>query len=292
MNPVLAGSGAFWFWVMNHQTAASTITIKRMIAHIGKLLGRDAACCARLAALVAVAAADEAALAAAEASALARWVAAAPRPPRPASRPVAPSAFESSGGSAAAIASFWLPNSAAIDEASDQFDGSCWPIVPIAAWATAPSVDCAAPCGAPANWLSAPARLATPEPPSRPPSRFVPSASAPRLPPPSAPASLVKRSGSELETASTTFWAPPGAAAVVASAPSIRGMAAAASFCATTSLIPTARARLPTTCGVRNWDTRLTRLIAIGLPLEPFTGGGDVAPAFQPDREYRQGLST
>jgi len=33
-------------------------------------------------------------------------------------------------------------------------------------------------------------------------------------------------------------------------------------------------------------------LIAIGLPLEPFTGGGDVAPAFQPDREYRQGLST
>src|SRR5271166_4691675 len=271
MNPVLAGSGAFWFWVMNHQTAASTITIKRMIAHIGKLLGRDAACCARLAALVAVAAADEAALAAAEASALARWVAAAPRPPRPASRPVAPSAFESSGGSAAAIASFWLPNSAAIDEASDQFDGSCWPIVPIAAWATAPSVDCAAPCGAPANWLSAPARLATPEPPS-------------------GPASLVKRSGSELETASTTFWAPPGAAAVVASAPSIRGMAAAASFCATTSLIPTARARLPTTCGVRNWDTRLTRLIAIGLPLEPFTGGGDVAPAFQPDREYRQGL--
>ena len=41
--------------------------------------------------------------------------------------------------------------------------------------------------------------------------------------------------------------------------------AAAASFCATASLIPSDRARLPINCGVRNWDTRLTRLIAITI---------------------------
>ena len=46
-------------------------------------------------------------------------------------------------------------------------------------------------------------------------------------PPPSAPASFVRRSGSELETASTTFWAPPGAATAVPSAPRTTGMAAA-----------------------------------------------------------------
>src|SRR6516225_227654 len=48
------------------------------------------------------------------------------------------------------------------------------------------------------------------------------------------------------------------------------GTAAATSFCATASLTPNARAREPINCGVRNWDTRPTRLIAIAAsPLEP-----------------------
>ena len=80
---------------------------------------------------------------------------------------------------------------------------------------------------------------------------------------------LVRMSGSELEIASDTFCAPPGAAAAVPSEARMAGSAAATTFCATASLTPIARARLLTTCGVRNWDTRLTRLIAIAAPLEP-----------------------
>ena len=113
---------------------------------------------------------------------------------------------------------------------------------------------------------SAPTMLERPEPPSRPPSILAPSVSERTLPPLIAPESFVRRSGSEFETASTTFWAPPGAAAVVASAPRIIGIAAATSFCATASLMPTARARPPTSCGVRNWDTKPTRSSAIGRP--------------------------
>ena len=89
------------------------------------------------------------------------------------------------------------------------------------------------------------------------------------LPPAAAPPSLVKRSGSELEIASDTFCAPPGAAAAVPSAARIAGTAAATSFCATASLTPTARARVLTICGVRNCCTRLTRLMAIATPLDP-----------------------
>src|SRR5271170_7555190 len=135
----------------------------RMIAHIGKLLELDAAAvCALLAAELAVELAALAALAALPAALetvdLAVWAAAAAAPPRPASSPEAPSALDTSGGSAAAIVLFWLLNSAAIADGSDQFDGSCWPKVPTTACVTAPNKGCAAPCGAPAYWLSAPAR--------------------------------------------------------------------------------------------------------------------------------------
>jgi len=189
--------------------------------------------------------------------------AAAPRPPRPASSPEAPSIFESSGGSAAEMALFWLLSSERIADGSDQLEGSCWPIVPTATCVTAPSSVCVAGWGAPEYWLSAPARLERPPPPSRPLRRLPPSLRNLVLPPDAACPILVRISGSELEIASDTFWAPPGAAAAVPSAARIVGTAAATTFCATASLTPSARARLPTICGVRNWDTRLTRLIAI-----------------------------
>ena len=70
------------------------------------------------------------------------------------------------------MALFWLARSEAIEDASDQLEGSCWPIAPTADWATAPTTDCAAPCGAPANWLNAPTMLDSPEPPRRPLSKF------------------------------------------------------------------------------------------------------------------------
>ena len=190
-------------------------------------------------------------------------------PARLASSPEAPSALETSGGSAAEIAPFWLLSSERIAEGSDQFDGSCWPIVPIAACVTAPSSVCVAGCGAPEYWLSAPTRLERPPPPSRPLSSVAPSLRNRALPPDAAWPTLVRISGSELEIASDTFCAPPGAAAAVPSEARMAGSAAATTFCATASLTPIARARLLTTCGVRNWDTRLTRLIAIAAPLEP-----------------------
>ena len=170
--PCLAGSAGFSLWLMNHQIAARTITISRMIAHIGNPLELAAAAGARAAALVAALAA----VVALDAAELAVLEAAAPRPPRPASSPVAPSALDSSPGSAAAIAFFWAPNIAAIEDGSDQLEGSCWPIAPIAACATAPIVDWAAGWVAPENWLKAPTMLESPEPPSRPPSRLAPSA--------------------------------------------------------------------------------------------------------------------
>ena len=80
-----------------------------------------------------------------------------------------------------------------------------------------------------------------------------------------APVSLVRRSGSELDTASASFCAPPGAAAVVASEARITGTAAATSFCATASFTPIARASADTIWGVRNCEIRLTRLIAMGV---------------------------
>src|SRR3984957_4509689 len=136
-------------------------------------------------------------------------------------------------------------------------------MVPTVAWVIVPSSACVAGCGAPENWLSAPVRLESPPPPRRPLRRVPPSFRNRVLPPLIAPLSFVKISGSDIETASDPFWAPPGAAAAVASEARIAGIAAAASFCATASLMPSARARPPTNCGVRNWDTRLTRLIAI-----------------------------
>src|SRR5271155_3707607 len=241
------------------------MTTMRMIAHIGKPLELDAVW-ALLAAELAVELAAPAAL---ETVDDAVWAAAAAAPPRPASNPDAPSAFETSPGSAAAIALFWLLNIERIADGSDQFDGSCWPIVPTTALVTAPINGCAAAWGAPACWLSAPARLAMPPPPRRPLSRLAPSPRSCVLPPATAALSLVRRSGSELEIASETFCAPPGAAAAVPSAARIAGSAAATSFWATASLTPTARARLLTICGVRNCCTRLIRLIAITTPLDP-----------------------
>src|SRR5271166_1489341 len=238
----------------------------RMIAHIGKPLELEVAACALLAAELAV---ELAAVAALETVDVAVWAAAAAAPPRPASNPDAPSAFDTSPGSAAAIALFWLLNIPRIADGSDQFDGSCWPIVPTTACVTAPINGCAAVWGTPAYWLSAPVRLARPPPPRRPLSILAPSPRSCVLPPVSAPLSLVKRSGSELEIASETFCAPPGAAAAVPSAARIAGSAAATSFWAIASLTPTARARLPTNCGVRYCCTRLTRLIAIAAPLDP-----------------------
>src|SRR5271166_4201506 len=234
---------------MNHQMAARTIPTNRIIAHIGKPLELGAAAWARLAAALVVALA---ALAALETVELAVLATAAPRLPIPARSPVALSAFAISGGRAAEIAPFWLVSNAAKAEGSDQLDGSCWPIVPITACPTAPTTDCAAPCGAPAYWLRAPTRLDTAEPPSSPPRRLAPSVIAPILAPPMAPVSLVSRSGSEFDTASTSRWPPPGAAAVVAREARIVGIAAAASRCAIASLMPTGRARLPTSWGVRN----------------------------------------
>src|ERR1700722_6506604 len=254
---------------MNHQIASSTTMTIRMIAHIGKPLEvgattgavtLDAAASALLAAELAV---ELAAVAALETVDVAVWVAAAAAPPRPARSPEAPSNFETSGGSAAEIALFWLLSSERIADGSDQFEGSCWPIVPTAACVTAPSSVCVAGWGAPEYWLSAPARLERPPPPSRPLRRLPPSLRNLVLPPDAACPILVRISGSELEIASDTLWAPPGAAAAVPSAARIVGTAAATTFCATASLTPSARARLPTICGVRNWDTRLTRLIAI-----------------------------
>src|ERR1700722_7963422 len=256
---------------MNHQIASRTTMTSRMIAHIGKPLEVGAATGAVTLAAVAWAvraaelAVELAAVAALETVEAAVCVApaAAPRPPRPASSPEAPSNFETSGGSAAEIALFWLLSSDRIADGSDQFEGSCWPIVPTAACVTAPSSVCVAGWGAPEYWLSAPARLERPPPPSRPLRRLPPSLRNLVLPPDAACPILVRISGSELEIASDTLWAPPGAAAAVPSAARIVGTAAATTFCATASLTPSARARLPTICGVRNWDTRLTRLIAI-----------------------------
>src|ERR1700686_1936386 len=115
--------------------ATSTMTISRMIAHIGKPLALGTAAWARLAvALVAAVVA----LAAVETVALAVWAAAAPRLPSPARRPVALSAFDSSGGRAAEIALFWLLSIAASAEGSDQLEGSCWPIAPMTPWAAVP----------------------------------------------------------------------------------------------------------------------------------------------------------
>src|SRR5579863_5945548 len=135
--PVLAGSAGFSRSVMNHQIASSTIITMRTIAQVGKpplevvaadwaLLAADSALrAAELAAEVAVVAALDATDAAPDA--------AVATPPRLASSPEAPSALESSPGSAAAIAPFWLLSSERIAEGSDQFEGSCWPIVPTAA---------------------------------------------------------------------------------------------------------------------------------------------------------------
>ena len=142
---------------MYHQIASNTTTTIRMIAHIGKPLELgaggvgilDAAVWALLAAasaflaaeLAAELAVELAAVAALETVELAVWVAAAATPPRPASSPEAPSIFESSGGSAAEIALFWLLSIERIDDGSDQLEGSCWPIVPTAACVTVPSND-------------------------------------------------------------------------------------------------------------------------------------------------------
>ena len=49
------------------------------------------------------------------------------------------------------MAPFWLLRRERIDEGSDQFEGSCWPIVPTVALVTAPSSDWVAGCGAPEN---------------------------------------------------------------------------------------------------------------------------------------------
>ena len=51
---------------------------------------------------------------------------------------------------------------ARIEDGSDQLEGSCWPIAPTAAWRPRRSAIGPRPCGAPANWLSAPARLGRP----------------------------------------------------------------------------------------------------------------------------------
>ena len=107
---------------MNHQIANSTTMTIRMIAHIGKPLVLDAAAAGTLdaaawallaavsallaAELAAELAVELAAVAALETADVAVWVAAAAAPPRPASSPEAPSALESSGGSAAEIALF------------------------------------------------------------------------------------------------------------------------------------------------------------------------------------------
>src|SRR5271166_3961503 len=261
--PCFTGSG-LWFWLTNHQTATRTMTISRMIAHIGNppLLG------------VAGGGAGVGAARAVAAGAGAGRAAAALRPPRPANNPVALSARDTSAGSAAEIAVFCSLSIAAIEERSDQFEGSCWPIAPTAACATAPIADCAAPVGAPAYWLRAPARFDSPEPPSRPPSRFAPWSRAPTLPPLIAAESLVRRSGSEFATASASFWAPPGADAIVTREARTVGIAEATSFCATASLTPTARARPPTSWGVRIRETRLTRSTAIGHPLQPRSATG------------------
>ena len=110
--PVFAGSGGFWCWVMNHQIASSTTMTIRMIAHIGKPLevAQQRALVAAAAALLAAELAPAASLRRSrrskrvEVADMGRRAAAAP--PRPASSPEAPSAFESSGGSAAEIAPF------------------------------------------------------------------------------------------------------------------------------------------------------------------------------------------
>src|ERR1700733_6780696 len=226
---------------MNHQIASSTTMTIRMIAHIGKPLEvgattgavtLDAAASALLAVELAV---ELAAVAALETVDVAVWVAAAAAPPRPARSPEAPSNFETSGGSAAEIALFWLLSSERIAEGSDQFEGSCWPIVPTAASVAVPSKVCVAGCGAPEYWLMAPARLARPPPPSRPVRSVPPSLRNRELPPPAAWLSEAR----------------------------IAGTAAATTFCATASFTPSARAKVLIICGVRNCDTRLTRLIAI-----------------------------
>src|SRR5580700_7127337 len=104
---------------MNHQIASSTTMTIRMIAHIGKPLDvgaggvgiLDAAVCAVFAAASALLAAELAAELAVELAALetvdaAVWVVPAAAAPRPARSPEAPSALESSGGSAAEITLF------------------------------------------------------------------------------------------------------------------------------------------------------------------------------------------
>src|SRR3984957_18604205 len=181
---------------MNHQIASSTTMTIRMIAHIGKPLEVGA---------TTGAVTLDAAASALKTVDVAVWVAAAAAPPRPARSPEAPSNFETSGGSAAEIALFWLLSSERIAEASDQFEGSCWPIVPTAACVAAPSNVCVAGCGAPEYWLMAPARLARPPPPSRPFRSVPPSLRNRVLPPAAAWPSLVRISGSELEIASEIF---------------------------------------------------------------------------------------
>ena len=96
-------------------------------------------------------------------------------------------------------------------------------MVPTVAWVTVPSSACAAGCGAPENWLSAPVRLERAPPPRRPLRSVPPSFRNRVLPPLIAPLSFVKISGSDIETASDTFWAPPGAAAAVPSEARIAG---------------------------------------------------------------------
>ncbi len=79
--PVFAGS-ASRSRLMNHHTAARTITMSTMIAHIGNPLELEAATgCGRLAAALVGVAADEAAPAALETVARAVWAAAAPTLP-------------------------------------------------------------------------------------------------------------------------------------------------------------------------------------------------------------------
>ena len=92
---------------MNHQIASSTTTTMRMIAHIGKPLELGvAAWTLRAAELAVELAAELAAVAALETVDVAVRVAAAAAAPRLASSPEAPSAFETSAGSAAEIALF------------------------------------------------------------------------------------------------------------------------------------------------------------------------------------------
>src|SRR5574337_1614068 len=135
-------------------------------------------------------------------------------------------------------------------------------MTPIAVSATAPNIDCAAGCVAPANWRSDSTAPVRPEPPSNWPRSAVPRVIASASP----PATLARMSGSEAETASETRRAPPGAAAIVVNAASTVGIAASTRRPAVASFRPAARASVATACGVRTARTASTRSIAIQSP--------------------------